>query len=254
MKKLLITILLLVLLIMASIVTVDAETELQFTISEVYIPSEVSFYIPTSQTDYIYTEDEDLLLELVDKCEFEIETISWIIYNTASPIKNKVQELEDLKQQYLTQLNWVRTRPVTTEYPIATECWKIMKGWGWNSAVCAGVLGNMMAETGGQTLNIQYDIGSSSYYGLCQWSLYYSPSVYGMSLQEQLEYLKNGIEYQLNTYGWLYAASFNYKAFSRMTDPAAAALAFSKCYERNTPASYGIRMINAETAYNYFVN
>ena len=41
-----------------------------------------------------------------------------------------------------------------------------MKELGWNDYVCAGIVGNLMAEVGGQTLNIDPQLGNS-YYGIC---------------------------------------------------------------------------------------
>ena len=38
------------------------------------------------------------------------------------------------------------------EYPVATEIWMFLKNCGYNDYVAAGILGNMMAEVGGNTL------------------------------------------------------------------------------------------------------
>ena len=56
------------------------------------------------------------------------------------------------------------------EYPAATQIWRYMKAQGWNDYVCAGIMGNIMAEVGGQTLDIRYTLSSSGYYGMCQWN------------------------------------------------------------------------------------
>ena len=45
-----------------------------------------------------------------------------------------------------------------SEYPAATEICLYMKDLGWNDYVCAGIMGNLMAEVGGQTLDIQYHL------------------------------------------------------------------------------------------------
>ena len=77
------------------------------------------------------------------------------------------------------------------KYPEAYKIWYYLKKLGYNDYVCAGIMGNIMAECGGQTLNIQPYIYNSTfeYYGICQWSLKYCPSVKDMSLDEQLKFL-----------------------------------------------------------------
>ena len=43
-------------------------------------------------------------------------------------------------------------------------------------------------------------------------------------------------------------------SFLAMTNERDVALAFAKCYERCSSASYTVRQNNAEKAYDYFVN
>ena len=110
-----------------------------------------------------------------------------------------------------------------------------------------------MAEVGGNTLDIQYDIYGSSYYGMCQWNKAYS-EVWGASLEEQCNYLEDTIEYEFDTFGYAYKRGFDYNDFLNMTSITDAALAFAKCYERCASGSYTVRQNNAITAYNYFVS
>jgi hypothetical protein len=138
-------------------------------------------------------------------------------------------------------------------YPAASQIWLYLKEYGYNDYVCAGIMGNIMAEVGGQTLNIQYTLSTNNYYGICQWSSNYS-SVWGTSLQTQLDFLTSTVEKELNTYGRLYSSGFDYDDFINLTDEKAAALAFAKCYERCGSGSYSIRQQNATAAYNYFVD
>lgn len=139
------------------------------------------------------------------------------------------------------------------EYPAATQIWRYMKAQGWNDYVCAGIMGNIMAEVGGQTLNIRYTLSSGNYYGMCQWSRTYS-KVWGTGLETQCDFLRDTIHYEFDTYGFKYQKGFNFNAFLNMTDAQQAALAFAKCYERCASGSYGVRQKNAINAYNYFVN
>ena len=138
------------------------------------------------------------------------------------------------------------------EYPAATQIWRYMKTQGWNDYVCAGIMGNLMAEVGGQTLDIRYTLSSSGYYGMCQWSRGYS-QVWGAGLETQCDFLRDTIKYEFDTYGFKYQKGFNFNSFLNMTDAQQAALAFAKSYERCSSRSYGVRQKNALKAYNYFV-
>ena len=138
------------------------------------------------------------------------------------------------------------------EYPAATQIWRYMKAQGWNDYVCAGIMGNLMAEVGGQTLDIRYTLSSSGYYGMCQWSRGYS-QVWGAGLETQCDFLRDTIKYEFDTYGFKYQKGFNFNSFLNMTDAQQAALAFAKSYERCGSGSYNIRQQNALKAYNYFV-
>lgn len=138
------------------------------------------------------------------------------------------------------------------EYPTAAYIWSYFRDLGYSNQVCAGILGNIMAEAGGNTLNINYDVKTSSYYGICQWSKTYS-EVWGASLEEQCEYLEKTIQYELNTFGYAYEDGFDYEAFLELKNIEDVAIAFAKCYERCGSGSYDIREKNAVAAYNYFV-
>lgn len=141
------------------------------------------------------------------------------------------------------------------EYPVATEIWLYMKSLGWNDYICAGIIGNMMAEVGGQTLRLQYSIfGGSSYYGLCQWNKNYKNKIWGASLERQCEFLAQTIQGELDAFGYAYKKGFNFEKFLNLTDEKAVAKAFAACYERCGSATYNQRQKNATTAYNYFTN
>ena len=140
----------------------------------------------------------------------------------------------------------------SSEYPAATQIWRYMKAQGWNDYVCAGIMGNLMTEVGGQTLDIRYSLSSSGYYGMCQWNRGYS-QVWGAGLETQCDFLRDTIKYEFDTYGFKYQKGFNFNSFLNMTDAQQAALAFAKSYERCASGSYGVRQQNAVKAYNYFV-
>lgn len=147
------------------------------------------------------------------------------------------------------------TKLTTTQYVVASTIWTYLKNQGYNNYVCAGILGNIMAEVGGHTLDIDpflYD-DSGDYYGICQWSNQYHSSVQGVGLSDQLSYLMKTIKNEIDSYGYLYEDNFEYVDFISLTDEREAALAFAQAYERCWSGSYANRQANANKAYNYFV-
>lgn len=178
-----------------------------------------------------WTDDDELIKELQEKWHTADENV--VIYQ---------QELNDINAKWQAK---------EKEYPVATYIWKYMKAQGWNDYVCAGIMGNIMAETGGQTLNIDYTASSSNYYGMCQWNKAYS-DVQGANLEGQCSYLVKTIKYEFDTFGSKYKRSFDYEAFLKLKDCRAAAEAFAKAYERCSSASHAKRRDNAITAYKYF--
>ena len=139
------------------------------------------------------------------------------------------------------------------EYYTATYVWTYLKGCGYTDIMCAGIMGNFMAETGGQTLNLKWDDNSNGYYGMAQWNKNHV-RVWNTSLHEQCEYLVRTIEAEFNVYGYAYKKGFKYNDFCNLDNPADSALAFAKSYERCSSVSYKQRMKNAQKAYDYFVN
>ena len=140
------------------------------------------------------------------------------------------------------------------EYYYATKVWEYLRQKGFSQEVTCAIIGNMMIETSGGSLDLKPNIYSPSgnYYGLCQWSKEYYPEAHGLSFEQQLEFLLNNIEWEINTFGKNYEAGFKYEDFLTMDDPAEAALAFAKSYERCGPVSYELRQEAAIKAYEYF--
>jgi hypothetical protein len=140
------------------------------------------------------------------------------------------------------------------EYYYATNTYKFLRQRGYNHAVTCGIIGNMMIETAGGTLMLNPTIynPTRSFYGLCQWSLYYRPEVAGISFEEQLEYLDMYMYKEFDTFGFCYKKDFTYEDFLTLEDPAEAALAFAKVYERCASGSYNLRKTAAITAHEYF--
>ena len=140
------------------------------------------------------------------------------------------------------------------KYPAASTVWHYLtETMELNEHVAAGILGNMMAEVGGQTLDLQVDCSGRGYYGICQWSRKYMVyDITGSNLDTQLGYLNETIEDEFAVFGDLYMSGFTYQDFCNMQNAQDAAKAFAVVYERCGSGSHGVRKSNAVTAYEYY--
>lgn len=248
-------------------------TALAPTVSGYTAPPEISQNIKVEVSfkpnyhKYVETNSITELFDLMEECKKEMdnahimaEAARALGYEDSHPIIQLAkQEYEDAKIYYqiylnkFTQLGWEIKRQ---EYPEATKVWLYLKSLGYNDYICAGILGNIMAEVGGNTLSINpslYD-NTYKYYGMCQWSLEYYPDIQDLSLEKQCDFLKGNIKEEIDTFGHLYQKDFDYEEFISLSDCREAALAFAKTYERCNAKYYNIRKNNAEIAYKYFVN
>ena len=222
--------------------------ELVMLISENQLIKEKSHSMAQNARDLGWKEDDKLFKQLQNKWEeadkkeqkFQIQLTEILVAEEAAEEEKAKQEAE------------ARWKQKEAEYPNAAYIWKYMKNLGWNDYVCAGIMGNLMAEVGGQTLNIRYTATSPGYYGMCQWNRAYS-KIWGAGLEAQCDFLRDTIKYEFDTYGFKYQKGFNFNSFLNMNDAKQAALAFAKSYERCGSGSYGVRQNNAIKAYNYFV-
>lgn len=237
--------------------------------TEVKVPEVLKYYM-----DIEYEElesKEEIETELVTCKDYEYRLINLMgnkeMVDYTEEIREEIEDVRVVITAYEQDIAAIEEEEARIEamwaeksaqYPVATQVWRYMKEeLGWNDYVCAGVMGNMMAEVGGQTLNLQphlYGHDDSSYYGLCQWSKRYYPSVIGASIEGQLDFLRDTVQGQLNTYGYLYRSGMKYEQFCSLTDAKEAALAFAKAYERCGSGSYGVRQTNAMKALDYFTN
>lgn len=149
------------------------------------------------------------------------------------------------------------TKP-NTKYPEAQIVWDALIDYGLSPEVAAGIMGNIMAEVGGQTLDFsEWKYWSrGTHYGICQWGGGRKADLlnnFGPDLDDQVEFLLYELKYEIDTYGYKYKNGFGYDKFVAMTDVEQAALAFAKSYERCSSKYYNIRMTNAKKAYNYFM-
>ena len=135
-----------------------------------------------------------------------------------------------------------------SEYPYASQVWDILESKGYNEYVTAGILGNMMRETGGDTLALNPFTYSGNYYGLCQWNLTYNPGVNGLDIPGQLDFLEGNIRTNMDSFG----GKGTYDRFCTLQDEREAARYFNSCYERG--GSTVTRQDNATKALRHFTN
>lgn len=157
-----------------------------------------------------------------------------------------------------TKKTSVKTSNDKKEYEIETNStaqtvWNCLKKYGWNNIVCAGIMGNIMAEVGGQTFNLVYNASGGCGYGLCQWTSGRRQlllSLYGENptIEEQVEYIYKeltgeGVRRQVTNSG--------YNSIINASSPEECALAFAHAFER-CGAAFQQRQINARKAYEVF--
>ena len=206
------------------------------------------------------TEYEDILIEnekTIEELNNTIEELTTEVeeYNkptvTASNSNNSKNTTKDTPKTNTTTTK-TETEPTVKDtnvsgYDQSRQVWNYLKSLGLNDYVCAGILGNIMAEVGGQTLDIsswpKYSTGS--YYGICQWSGSRKSRLlnnFGSDLDAQLRFL--GVE--------LYEEIPSGSSFYTMQDEKEAALYFAKNFERCSSQYYSIRQTNATKALEYF--
>lgn len=235
---------------------------------EVKVPEVLKHF---KEMTYVESNDKAVLTAELETCkDYEFRLINLMnnknLVDERHLVEEELIDVRGLISEYQEQVSAIEAEEArieamwsekSGEYPVATQVWRYMKEeLGWNDYVCAGVMGNMMAEVGGQTLNLQpylYGHSGANYYGLCQWSSRYYPSIQGADVDAQLDFLASTVKKELDTYGYLFRSGLDYEAFCNLTDAEDAAMAFAKAYERCGSGSYGVRQRNAIKAYNYFV-
>lgn len=254
------------------------------TISEAYIPSESSE--PVLETE----PEEIIILEVVevervepatldeantalDDAIFRRDTTKSVYegllllgYDSEHPavvmaktdFENAETDVEYYTEQQLIRQEEKNWRVRTEEYPVATQAWLYMKNeLGFSDTVCAGIMGNMMAECGGcWTSDLDWDASSSSGYGMIQWlggrkqQLF---SIYGSnpSVENQLNFVKDEL-YGTNGVTKQVTDSQLDKIINAET-PEDCAYAFACYYERCGEGHRWVRRDYARRAYEYFV-
>lgn len=177
-------------------------------------------------------------------------------------IDEALNELEEIIHCYqvdleelLEEARWARKME---EYPVMTTIWLYMRDhFGWSKELCAGVIGNILAEAGGgYTMKIPTKIAKTGPYGLCQWLGGRKNEIvkrygYDATVEEQLEFMydeifgTDGVKQQITD-------SQRTKLLNS-TSPEDAAIKFCRWFER--PGGTGnIRKKYARKVYEYFEN
>lgn len=131
------------------------------------------------------------------------------------------------------------------EYEVAGYVYEYLAKEGYSDVAIAAILGNMMNETGGNTLNLRpyiYD-HTGFHYGLCQWNIEYGPAVNGAGIDEQLLYLTSTIEKTMKQFGG------SFKEFKNLEGAEYAGTYFCKYYERGINSKQ--RGLNSIVAYEW---
>lgn len=169
--------------------------------------------------------------------------------NTIIELEEKNAQLEAKLSSKTSTSSKSTTFKADGNYSQATQVWNGLKSLGLNDYVCAGIMGNIMAEVGGQTLDISrwsyYAQTNTKYYGICQWAGGRKQRLlndFGTTLEAQIKFL--GVE--------LFEVIPKGNSFYNMQDEKEAALYFAKYYERCGSGSYGVRQSNATKALQYF--
>lgn len=157
-------------------------------------------------------------------------------------VQNYQHEMEELIEVLANTINYP-----DKDYIIAQAVWNRLKSWGLNDHVAAGIIGNIMVEVAGNTLDFsRWRVYSrKNTYGLCQWL--------GTRRERLLNDFGGTITDQLNfLYVELYEVIRPDNEFYTMTDECEAALYFAKVFERCGKGSYEARQKNATVALKYF--
>ena len=220
------------LLMVAAMLVMPAFAEASWTQNQ-----EIAHEIADLMRSYGYSEDNPIIRAASDW---------WWAEENAKP--SNIAALEPSHESDHEVITYV-TQEQRAEYPVASAVWQYLKSDLGLSDVCAaGIIGNMMAECGGQTLDLQPYIYGYGYYGLCMWYLEYTNGrlYWGSSVDEQLIYLGDTLEWAFDYWG------YDYQEFCSLTDAYSAAYMFEVVYERGTWSD--IRGQNAMEALAYFGN
>ena len=249
------------------------------TISEAYIPSETAseeevVILDTVEVERVDPTSYDQANSLVEEAEIRLETAQMVLeglealgYEPDHPaiilvhteIENSTSDLAYYQEK---QAEWEEIHKWEVrkeEYPAATEAWLIMKEeFGWSDTVCAGIIGNLMAECGGcWTQDLDWQINTKHGMGMVQWiggRRNQLVALYGENptVREQMMFMRdelygyNGVTKQVT--------ESQLNEIMNASSPEECAYAFASYYERCASQHRAPRKGYARTAYEYFVD
>ena len=182
-------------------------------------------------------------------------------YSYVELIQDTIVDLQEISHLYENDLDAIkkereRWQIKSNEYPEATRVWLYMKNtFGWNDTVCAGIMGNIMAEISGGTLDFYDWNNDENAYGMFQWLGQRKVDIkdfYGEipTIEQQLEFMYDEL-YGTDGVTQQVTDSQREKILSA-TMPEDVATYFCIYFER--PGNNGgIRRGYARIAYDYFV-
>ena len=202
-----------------------------------------------TELDSLRTKNEELETKVSKQEETLVENEK-VLLDKDAQIQKLEEEIKKLKEtSKKSSTSSTQSVKADGNYNQAAKVWNGLKALGLNDYVCAGIMGNIMAEVGGQTLDIsrwsQYSSTSSGYYGICQWAGSRKQRLlndFGTTLEDQIRFLS--VE--------LFEVIPKGNSFYNMQDEKEAALYFAKYYERCGSGSYSVRQSNATKALDYF--
>ena len=149
----------------------------------------------------------------------------------------------------------------TGEYPEAQLIWNTMISWGWTAETCAGIIGNMMAEIGGGTLNLSnWNSNGGCGYGLIQWTGGRRSTLKGRygsypTIEQQLIFMRDELFGINNTRQQVSSSVLNRIMNTNGGEtPESIAFCFASNYERCASCYRAKRQGYARIAYEYFMN
>ena len=262
----------------------DVRSTVEPTISEDYIPSETTSPEATEPEEIViildtvvvkrdepttYDEAETLLknaierLELINTIYEGLLTLGYAedhpaVVMAKTDTENAQADVVYYQEQFEIFEEIRKWEVRASEYPVATKVWLYMKNeFGWNDIVCAGIMGNMMAECGGcWTSDLDWDLNEPGGFGMIQWlgsrrkQLF---SIYGKtpSIENQLNFMKDEL-YGTNGVSKQVSEKQLNKIMNAET-PEECAFAFASYFERCSEKHRAPRKGYARTAYEYFV-
>ena len=149
----------------------------------------------------------------------------------------------------------------TGEYPEAQLIWNTMISWGWTPETCAGIIGNMMAEIGGGTLNLSnWNSNGGCGYGLIQWTGGRRSTLKGRygsypTIEQQLIFMRDELFGTNNTRQQVSSSVLNKIMNTNGNEtPESIAFCFASNYERCASQYRTRRQGYARIAYEYFMS